>query len=447
LTQIHPAIAAQNGWRLVPLIFFQLYLNFSVLTFVFGPWPWPVDNSIELYAYLIGAHIALAVGYLWAASRQWTVQAPSLATIDKLFTVALIFSLALALPTSFSRTGSLVPDVAVGLEDPGDAYGRAVFRGQTGGEHVIFEYFRIAFAPLLALPLPLLVVYWSNFSVWKRLLASVAILWIVSLYVATGTNKGVADFVLIVPWLFILRRFASGRFQLPLWRFTIVVVLSVLIMLTFFTYGQLAREGGLAVGSVFGSPLLLHADPDHWLTSNLPDEARIAIESLLRYLNAGYYALARSFKFDFDFNFGVGSSMFLSRNFDALFDTHITLSTTYPAKLEIAEGWGVFQLWHSVYPWLASDFGFVGTLAVVMLVGWMFAASWISSVQTRHPAAISLFSYLCIALYYFPANNQLMQSGESCVGFLITTIWWFSVILRNRLRDARRSNVAVMQRA
>jgi hypothetical protein len=168
---------------------------------------------------------------------------------------------------------------------------------------------------------------------------------------------------------------------------------------------------------------------------------------LLRYLNAGYYALSRCFKFDFDFNFGVGSSMFLSRNFDALFDTHLTFLTTYPAKLEIAEGWGAFQLWHSIYPWLASDFGFVGTLVVVMLVGWMFAATWISSVQTRHPAAISLFSYLCIALYYFPANNQLMQSGESCVGFLFTMIWWLSVVLRNRLQDARPSDVATMQRA
>ena len=442
-THLQGAFAAKHAWRFVPLIFFQLYLNLSVLTFAYGPWPWPIDNPVELYSYLIAAHVALAAGYFLAASKSWTLARPQWGSISTLFIVAVAFSLALALPTSFARTGSFIPDLGGGLEDPGDAYGRAVFRGQSGGEHVIFEYFRIGFAPLLALTLPLLVVYWSELSAWKRVLGSIASLWIVGLYLATGTNKGVADFVLILPWLFILRQFASGNFRLPIWRFTIAVLVSVMVMLTFFAYGQLTREGGAAIASAFGPPLFLNADADHWFTSHLPDEVRIAVESLLRYLNAGYYALSRCLNFDWDSTFGVGNSMFLSRNIDALFDVHITMSTTYPAKLEQAEGWGVFQLWHSIYPWLASDFGFLGTLVVVMGIGWLSAATWMSAVQTRHPAAISLFSYLCIALYYFPANNQLMQSGESCIGFLATAIWWTAVVVEARLREAGRSATAV----
>jgi hypothetical protein len=445
---IAPLYAERNGgWRLVPLIFFQVYLNFSVVTFAFGPWPWPIENHWELYAYLTVAHFALAAGYLWAARQSWQMTPPSPRTLDALFTIAIVLSLLLALPTSFSRTGSIVPDLAVGLEDPGEAYGRAVFRGQSGGEHVVFEYLRIMLSPLLALALPLLVACWSSFALWKRLLGSFAVLWVVSLYIATGTNKGVADFVLILPWLVILRRFSLGRFSLPVLPFTLAVVISIVLMLIFFTYGQLGREGGAAVGSVFGPPLMLTADSDHWLTSHVPDEVRIAVESLTRYLNAGYYALARCFRFDFDFNFLVGNSMFLSRNMDSLFETHITLATTYPAKLEVAEGWGVFALWHSIYPWLASDFGFLGTLLVVALIGWLFAASWISAVRTSHPASISLFAYLCIMLYYFPANNQLMQSGESCVGFLVTLAWWTIAVLRAQFRATEVSHARLLGKA
>jgi hypothetical protein len=420
------------GWRLFPLIFFELYLNFTVLTLAFGPWPWPVDNAVELYAYLVAAHIAFAVGYVLAVSSRFTIHRPQLNHVNALFIAALLLSLLIALPTSFARTGSVIPDLAFGIQDPGEAYGRAVFRGQSGGEHVIFEYLRILLSPVLALLLPLLVVYWSTLSYWKRLLGSASALWVVSLYVATGTNKGLADFVLILPWLLLLRQFALGSTKLPVFRFSIAAVVSVVLMLVFFAYGQLSREGGAAIGSIFGAPLFITADPDHWLTGSLPDEARIALESIFRYLNAGYYALSRCFQFDFDSTFGVGNSMFLSRNFDALFDTHWTLSNTYPAKLEIAEGWGVFLLWHSIYPWLASDFGFPGTLLLVALIGWMLAATWVTAVESRHPAAISLFAYLCVAVYYFPANNQLMQSGESCVGFFFTAAWWIVVVLSNQ---------------
>lgn len=430
-----------NFWvRLAPLIFFQVYLNFTVVAFEFSPWPWPVDNKATLYLYLIAAHVALAIGYALATMKQWQFPVPKPGYVSGLFIASLALSLLLALPTSLSRTGVPIPDVLGGLSDPGEAYGHAVLLRQSGGEHVVVEYMRIGVAPLLALLLPLLVVYWSAVAGWKRVLGALAVAWLLGLFIATGTNKGVADFVLILPWLVLLRYFALKRGRLPVFRFSVVVALSFIVMIIFFAYGQVTREGGGAIASVFGAPLYIYADPEHWLTSTLPDDVRIAVESLLRYLNAGYYALSRCLTFGFDWTYGVGNSMFLSRNFDAIFDTHITDSQTYPAKLESAEAWGVFALWHSVYPWLASDFGFPGTLIVVGFVGWLLGAAWISALESCHPAAISLFSYLCIAVYYFPANNQLMQSGESCVGFLLTAGWWALALVHHRLAPVLRGS-------
>jgi hypothetical protein len=40
------------------------------------------------------------------------------------------------------------------------------------------------------------------------------------------------------------------------------------------------------------------------------------------------------------------------------------------------------------------------------------------------PSAVALLQPLLILFYYIPANNQVMQSGESAAGFLILLIWW-----------------------
>ena len=108
----------------------------------------------------------------------------------------------------------------------------------------------------------------------------------------------------------------------------------------------------------------------------------------------------------------------MSRNFDHLFNVNIAQGT-FPGQLDWKYGWGMLTLWDSIYPWIASDVGFGGTLIVVFLIGYFFSMSWIHAIRDNSPLSIALVSYFVIMLFYFPANNQIMQDGESCVGFLI----------------------------
>ena len=50
-------------YKYIPIIFFEFYLSFTVLLFAFGPWDYKVDNGLILYSYLIGAQLALYIGY------------------------------------------------------------------------------------------------------------------------------------------------------------------------------------------------------------------------------------------------------------------------------------------------------------------------------------------------------------------------------------------------
>jgi hypothetical protein len=126
-----------------------------------------------------------------------------------------------------------------------------------------------------------------------------------------------------------------------------------------------------------------------------------------------------SFDVEHSSTFGFGNSIFLARNADAIFDTNKFTTTSIPGLLEDQTGWGMLSLWHSIYPWLASDFGFIGALFVLAMLSYLFALSWGNSLVTLSPRWIVLAYLMIILFYYIPANNQVFQTGETCFAVLI----------------------------
>src|ERR1039458_8038690 len=70
IAQQRPTVKMNKRLPIFPIIFFQIYLATSVLTFAFGPWQWPVSNPWQLYSFLILAQVALLAGYLKAIKKQ-----------------------------------------------------------------------------------------------------------------------------------------------------------------------------------------------------------------------------------------------------------------------------------------------------------------------------------------------------------------------------------------
>jgi hypothetical protein len=121
--------------------------------------------------------------------------------------------------------------------------------------------------------------------------------------------------------------------------------------------------------------------------------------------------------------YGYGNSFFLTRQAERLTGVSNLWKDTYPARIEY-RGWDSYGLWSSIYPWLASDLTFPGVLVAVFFVGWMFGAVWRDILVGKNPFAVALFAQLVLMLFYFPANNQLMQSGEGLSGFVVILIAW-----------------------
>jgi hypothetical protein len=410
-----------------PLVFFQLYLSTTVLLFFFGPWPWNVDDPLLLATYLLAAQGFIAAGYLMAWRRvRWlhgTGQKAvrHVATGISYLRWALLISFVLLIPTSLSRTGSVLPNIFFGLSDVGFAYNQNFERLEGGNAFVMVEYLRMLFAPFLVAVFPLTVVYWSQLSIRLKVLCLVVIIFNLSLYIATGTNKGFADIVITLPMLMFLS-VSAGILRLRFRRHTLVIAFVVLLagFLQFFGIGQIQRIGGVGEFGVFNTGLgLIEADSANAASQFLTDNLRIIFESLVRYLTTGYYALSLGFSVEHASTFGLGHSMFTARNADAIFETSHFTWGSIPGLLELQSNFGMFTLWHSIYPWIASDVGFVGTLFVMGIFGYLLGLSWGYSLLTLSPKWVTLLYLLLILFFYIPANNQIFQSGETFMAFLL----------------------------
>jgi hypothetical protein len=420
---------------LAPLIFFQLYLSATVFLFFYGPWDWPTSNPLHLFFYLISAQVFIGVGYLLAWRSVWSAHKRTVTASNfsdgragiNYLKIGLIVTFILLIPTSLSRTGEIIPNIVAGLADPGNVYNQNFARLQNGDPFLWAEYFRILLSPLLVGVYPLAIVFWSHLSKRMKALCVIAIVFHLSLYVATGTNKGLADFVMTLPWMIYLA-YSAGLPRRRINRGVLVVGFLVFFIgfLLFFGRGQAQREGGVGELGVFNTGLsLLYADRSNAISLLLGNDFRTIFESLTRYLGQGYYALSMSFGIDHHSTLGFGNSMFLARNADAAFGTTQFTAGSIPAILESQTGWSMLALWDSIYPWLASDVGFIGTLFVFALFSYLFGLSWGKSLITLKPGWIVITYLLFVMFFYIPANNQIFQTGESCCAFIILLITIF----------------------
>ena len=342
--------------------------------------------------------------------------------------ISSIAALALFFPTSAARTGHAVPDIVSGLNDPGIAYKASldVREAETG----VVEYARILLGPILVLSLPLTFFAFGQLTPLQRILGISAMLSTVLLFIAMGTNKAIADTVLLIPWVVWAGHLSSvsrvtKRMGLL---FALITLAGFCGFIVFFAKTAAGRAGSIAVAGNLPTTGA-YVDTENLLTKNLPEPAVVGAYAFTHYLSSGYYAVYLSLKVPFVPTFGVGNSMFLYRQAARALGDKSILRKPYPIRIE-RYGWDAYGLWSSIYPWLASDVSFPGVILLVFLVGRLFAMSWLDTLIGKNPLAVVVFAQFIIMLFYFPANNQLMQSGADFTGFWVTLAAW--LCLRSR---------------
>ena len=447
--------------RLVPIAAAMVYLNATVLLLASGLWPWPIENPLLLYTFLVLAHLSLLGGYLSAAFRaprsyrgRWSLRS--------LFWACALTTLIVLPATSRARTGSWYPNLLSGLRNPGAAYKHAVAL-QASGQWI--EYVRILLAVPLTLLLPLTVYEWTRLTRPMRGCAVVGIGGYLGIFVAAGTNKALADAAVLISMLGAAAVLA-GRTSLDrrrVLRMAAAGATAVVLVLVFFAAGQSSRSGGLATsldinarGINWSSPArppdaqyaalvargdafnpveyrikhphagsgLVTAHLNDWVVALMPAVFGRAVIALAGYLTQGYYGLSLALEQPYAPTYGLGGSQFLARVGSRLTGSSRFEDRPYPMRVERSDGWDAYGLWSSFYAWVASDVTFPGVLVLMALIGRLLAMSWLDTLEGSNFFAVGAFAVLTLMVVYLPANDQLLSSAESAVGFLGLLALW-----------------------
>jgi hypothetical protein len=434
IAQQRPTVKMNKRIALFPIIFFQIYLATSVLTFAFGPWQWPVSNPWQLYSFLILAQVALLAGYLNAIKKQprpasTKLRVPVAVTVSLVFNYLWIGQIYKGRSGQTFDLGGFVAAVTGGLTDPGQRYDEKLKNYlllRAAGAITIQDYVGLLLFPLLWIAFPLGVVFWKRLSIPVRVALVVWTILDLSIWVAAGTNKGIADFILLLPCLLVARKPAmlANIKRRNAMVVGLIAIIGVAALVAFFSAGMLGRSGGKTV-MLYEHTTGIGADPDHPALRYLPPELQGPLALFASYFNQGYYGLSLALKEPFIFCYGVGHSYFLEGLSRHLVSTPIILNT-YPARIA-GNGWDPYLRWSSIYPWIASDLSFPGTIVFMFLIGRLFGLVWLDVAFCRNPWAVCLLPLLLTMLFYVPANNQVLAFANAALPFwALLFMWYFS---------------------
>ncbi|MGY4293481.1 hypothetical protein ACVWXN_001576 [Bradyrhizobium sp. i1.4.4] len=167
------------------------------------------------------------------------------------------------------------------------------------------------------------------------------------------------------------------------------------------------------------TPLNIDAQRSGAIYAILPPALYPGYETVTRYLGVGYYGLSLALtETDYGLGWGLTNSLLVLRKAKVLLGDSWYFHTLLPV-IEKKYDWSLWTTWHSAFTWFISDFGVSGSLIVVLMIGVLYGLVWRNLLMTGSVVALALFYLLNTMVFYFPANNQLLQSADTFFGFLV----------------------------
>ncbi|MGM4872113.1 hypothetical protein AB7645_12900 [Bradyrhizobium sp. 956_D2_N1_5] len=396
-----------------------IYLALTVLAFRFGPWPWPVRQPEYVYLYLTAAIALFFIGSIGGtlASLPWRSPIAShreTATIK----VAILVMVLSVLILSVARTDSLLPPVSLQLSRANYNYDIFVARNFTRGWWTYFEYAFALFSPLFFLALTGAIQHWRRLGWPYRIAYIFACLTFLLVYTHIGVNRGLFQLSVLLPLTFGLYYLFSGlTSRRTIWILLSSAVVGTALFLWIFVFFISFRDPASNIGHF--TPLNLDAQRSGAIYGILPPALYPGYETVTRYLGVGYYGLSLALaETDYGLGLGLTNSLVILRKARVLLGDSWYFHTLLPV-IEQKYDWSLWTTWHSAFTWFISDFGVSGSLFVVLMIGALYGLVWRNLLMTGSVVALSMFYLLNTMVLYFPANNQLLQSADTLLGFLV----------------------------
>lgn len=427
-------VVSPAGLTRIPLGIVFAYVVATFLLFLAWPIDWPIytfADWVRLTAYVSLCLITVGIAAYRGSAGPTRVTAP-LPHLTWFLPMGALAAALFLIPASLAYTGLHPWELLEALKDQGEAYRRTQQQlFLTSGQRDNIVALRALIAPLVYAILPLGIIRWRSIGWIGRMSVLLVVLSSVTFSILRGTDKELADlFVVGISAAFvalgrcIVLGKRSGELLRRSWPIAVIAILFLLFAQSMFTERREKRLGGfVSRTSVCANNSRICADLDNPLISWLPLRQRFGATIFILSTCSGYYGLELAMEKPFDTSFGLGHSPASLSVYEAFTGDPTLHKRTYTYR-NGADGWSEDYYWSTLMAWIANDVGFAGTLAVLVLIGFMWGRWWREAAAGMSDPAAVLFALSTTMIFYLPANDQVLASYDGySVLFVWLTIW------------------------
>lgn len=259
----------------------------------------------------------------------------------------------------------------------------------------------------------------------KRLIIINVTLYILVFLFGYGTQKGVSDIVIYLAVAIYVTRIQENKITSKKSIRRIAVLLIGAFFL--FSYMQYLRYEPLGINASnfhLYSTGEFYFDTDHVIFKLFGDKLGFGMASILSsYLSQGYYGLSLCMQLPFEWTFGVGSSYALSSLLNKIGISGI-YERTYLNRMTETFGRNGLRSWNTIFPWLASDYTWIGAILFFIPVGYFMAKAWKEVIKNNNIISYLVIVNVLILVLFTPANNQLFHGYDSFFSTWFLIIFW-----------------------
>lgn len=395
-----------------------------------------VGNLDVLSLFVLGTLVLFIAGYMSQSSTR-SVRAlaePSTQLINRMVKMGGVYYLLYGVAQMRQFDMLSASGLLESLRNPGAAYiakfetfERQSALGITDPLMQILTLGAVASAPLI----PLSVVYWKHLTHTSKLIGMLGLVSYASFFLGIGTLVGLGNLV-IFGLAALMVSFGSRTGRNPYsrqnrnpdhrWRRTRVgnpkgksrfaaalAIVSIIGFVSYMSYNQGARTTEVGNERDY--------DPNPVVQSVFGEQFARGFSVMIAYPTHGYQGLAYNLETPFEWSRFQGASRALDSYLAQYGLSESRYSTSYPARTEERTGWPAGQYWATIYPWVASDFTFVGAVLLMAVLGW-WLSRWYRESLRGDVISLLLFSQLIFLIAYIPANNQIGLSRPNLICFV-----------------------------